>query len=88
MSETPARSITWEDVSAMYRKLEELLPPRKVRIIGRAPWDAMLAGASEEHRAVLLSMEESGDIVISEFVPDNTVYEFNKTEYERRLRGE
>lgn len=88
MSETPARPIEWDDVRALYHKLEELLPPRKVRIIGRPMWDAMLANAIEENRAILLSMKESGDIVISEHIPHNTMYEFTETESERRLRGE
>lgn len=89
MSETPARVITWDDIRAMYDKLlREVMFPRTVRIVGRPFWDATLARANDQQRALLLAAEKCGDIVISEHVPHGTIYEFTETEYERRLRGE
>lgn len=81
--------VTWEDMRALYARLEAMLPPRTVTIIGAAAWDSLTeVCVSETQRAELESMKANGSIVVSEFIPqDNVIYKYKRGENDFLQQG-
>ncbi len=76
-----ADPITWDDMRALYSRLEATLPPLIVTFIGEATWEKLLDRADEQTRAVLESMKGNGSIVVSPYIPtENTIYQWNRGE--------
>lgn len=81
-------SITWDDMRSLYARLEAMLPPRTVTIIGEALWEKLLDRSDGQTRAELESMKANGSIVVSPFLPqENTIYKYMRGENDFLQQG-
>jgi hypothetical protein len=71
--------VTWEDMRAVYERLHRTAPPGKFYVVGTTAWEKMLDKCiNESERQALIDMRERDQIIISEFLPDDSyVYEWN-----------